>query len=306
MEKLETELDYWLRTFKKTSVKPSTYDRLLVSFTLLKRYPIAGISADKLKVEDIQSYVNRLVEDGYALTTIKKQFHLISDFIDHCLVSGKLTKPVHKGVHMPSESLVKKHKRAIFAYDKDEQAALLKVLLYDHNPAYKAVILMLETGIRVGEALALEWDDVDWKRKALRISKTVVRLAEGNHSYIQHSAKSFASNRTIPLSPRAYEMLDDLHKIEEAKTGFIFHDKKGRRLKYESLRWHIKKACSEANINYRGQHVFRHTFATNCYEKGCDIKLLSKFLGHSDVSTTYNIYIHLFGDALEQMRQIIT
>lgn len=306
MEKLETELDDWLRTFKKTSVKPSTYDRLLVSFTLLKRYPIAGISVDKLEVEDIQSYVNRLVEDGYTLTTIKKQFHLISDYIDHCLISGQLTKPIHKGVHMPSESLVKKHKRSIFAYDKDEQAALLKVLLYDRNPAYKAVILMLETGIRVGEALALEWDDVDWKRKALRISKTVVHLAETNRSYVQHSAKSFASNRIIPLSPRAYDLLNDLRRTDQVKAENIFHDEKGRRLKYESLRWQIRKACSEAGITYQGQHVFRHTFATNCYEKGCDIKLLSKFLGHSDVSTTYNIYIHLFGDALEQMRQIIT
>ena len=52
-------------------------------------------------------------------------------------------------------------------------------------------------------------------------------------------------------------------------------------------------------------HAFRHTFATNCYERGCDVKILSKLLGHSDVAITYNIYIHLYGDALEEMRRVV-
>ena len=52
-------------------------------------------------------------------------------------------------------------------------------------------------------------------------------------------------------------------------------------------------------------HVFRHTFATNCYYRGCDVKILSKLLGHSSVTVTYNTYIHLFGDALEEMRAVL-
>lgn len=49
----------------------------------------------------------------------------------------------------------------------------------------------------------------------------------------------------------------------------------------------------------------RHTFATNCYYRGCEIKLLSKLLGHANVTITYNIYINLYGDALEEMRSIV-
>ena len=67
----------------------------------------------------------------------------------------------------------------------------------------------------------------------------------------------------------------------------------------------INKACDLAGVKYLGQHVFRHTFATNCYARGCDVKVLSKLLGHSDVTITYNTYIHLFGDALEEMRKVI-
>ena len=71
--------------------------------------------------------------------------------------------------------------------------------------------------------------------------------------------------------------------------------------KYEALRWQTKCACRDAGIEYRGEHVFRHTFATNCYYKGMDIKILSKLLGHADVNITYNIYIHLYGDGFEEM-----
>ena len=71
--------------------------------------------------------------------------------------------------------------------------------------------------------------------------------------------------------------------------------------KYEALRWQTKCACRDAGIQYRGEHVFRHTFATNCYYKGMDIKILSKLLGRADVNITYNIYVHLYGDGFEEM-----
>lgn len=56
--------------------------------------------------------------------------------------------------------------------------------------------------------------------------------------------------------------------------------------------------------HFLGQHVFRHTFATNYYNRSCDVKILSKLLGHADVSVTYNVYIHLYGDALEETRSV--
>ena len=70
---------------------------------------------------------------------------------------------------------------------------------------------------------------------------------------------------------------------------------------YEALRWQTKCACRDAGIQYRGEHVFRHTFATNCYYKGMDIKILSKLLGHADVIITYNIYVHLYGEGFEEL-----
>ena len=76
-------------------------------------------------------------------------------------------------------------------------------------------------------------------------------------------------------------------------------------ISYFAVKYAMKQACKKAGIRYRSVHMLRHTFATNCYNRGCDVKILSKLLGHADVGITYNFYIHLYGDALEEMRKII-
>ena len=130
-----------------------------------------------------------------------------------------------------------------------------------------------------------------------------MRLGNHKKSYVQNDAKSFTSNRTIPMSTKLYDVLSDLYTRDEWRS-FVVHDENGEPLGYEAVRWQTKCVCRDAGIPYHGQHVFRHTFATNCYKKGCDVKKLSKLLGHSDVSITYNVYIHLYGDELEEMRLI--
>ena len=100
------------------------------------------------------------------------------------------------------------------------------------------------------------------------------------------------------LLNKLFDNADDPH-------DYIFAGEDRQPISYEALRWQIQRACDEANVPYKGQHVFRHTFATNCYYRGCDVKILSKLLGHADVAITYNVYINLFGDALEEMRSVV-
>ena len=305
MSSLYNEISNWMVMYKQKSVKPSTYDRMLTSLKLMERYDISDIDASDLQTSDIQDYVNKLVDDNYALSTIKKQYHLIGAFVEYANLTYMIAKPVHNGVKLPSESVVKKAKKDVFFYNADEQRNLKRILFRADSPAYNAVLIMLETGMRVGEALALCWSDIDWHRRAVRISKTVVRIADQKRSYVQQSAKSYTSNRTIPLSKEAFDLLNWMKKTDQTLSDFIFHDENGKRISYEALRWWTKKACAEAGVPYYGQHAFRHTFASNCYQRGCDVKKLSKLLGHSDVTITYNVYIHLFGDELEELRSVL-
>ena len=167
---------------------------------------------------------------------------------------------------------------------------------------------MLEAGLRIGEVLALRWEDVLWNRKALIVRRTLIRMSsETGITYVQDSPKSKTSRRTIPLSQRAIEVLQKINNRLSTSEGYIFarEDDSSLPYSYSSVEFHIKRLCKDLGIAYRGMHAFRHTFATNCYERGCDVKILSKLLGHADVAITYNIYIHLYGDALEEMRKVL-
>ena len=156
---------------------------------------------------------------------------------------------------------------------------------------------MIETGLRSGEALALRWSDVDTDKHRCHVCATVVNPHLPSKAYVQDTPKTDASIRTIPLNVRATAILNILKK--RASNEFVFGIDK--RLEYPVLIRTIKKMCKESNVPYRGAHVFRHTFATNCYYKGIDIKILSKLLGHSDVKVTYNTYINLYGDGFDDM-----
>ena len=305
MKQLYESIEEWMVKYKKNSVKTATYDRLVTSFNLMKNYRIAFVYLDVLCSDDIQEYLNRLVSDNYALTTIKKQYNLLTGFIKYANVEGLIAKPIYHSVKLPSQSVVKKQKKEIIAYNEMEQMSLRNVLNTHARPAYDVAIFMMETGARVGEALAVCWEDVNWNRRSIRINKTFVRLGNQKRQFIQNSAKSYTSNRNIPLSTSAMALLKYLYENKSGSSDYIFHDENGSPLSYEAMRWHITKACNESNVPYLGQHVFRHTFATNCYNRGCDVKILSKLLGHADVAVTYNTYIHLYGDTLEEMRKVI-
>ena len=305
MKQLYESIKDWMVKYKKNSVKLATYDRLLTAYNLMLNYTIAYIYLNVLCSDDIQGYINDLVKDGYALTTIKKQYNLLTGFIKYANTAGLIERPIYSTVKLPSQSTVKKPKKEVVAYTEAEQIDLKAVFDTHAKVEYDVANFMLETGVRVGEALTVRWGDVDWRRRAIRINKTLVRLNNRKLQFVQNEAKSFSSNRTIPLSASAIEILKYRYSIEKDKTGFIFHDDDGKELTYEAMRWQITKVCQEAGVPYLGQHVFRHTFATNCYNRGCDVKILSKLLGHADVAVTYNTYIHLFGDTLDEMRKVI-
>ena len=301
---LAQAIENWMVKYKKCSIKPATYDRLVTSLNLLRKHPISGTDPMALTSDDIQKYLNDLVSDGYALTTIKKQFHLLTGYLRYANSVGEVPKPIYNMVQLPKRSVVLKPERSVVAYSPQEQIALRRVLETGTHPAYAVALFMMETGTRVGEALALTWQDVDWLRRSVRINKTFVRLGNAGQTFVQNEAKSFTSNRTIPLSTAIFELLSRLAEKSNSPNGYIFQVD-GKPIGYESLRYHVKMACEQAKVPYLGQHVFRHTFATNCYNRGADVKILSRLLGHANVTVTYNIYIHLFGDALEAMRAVV-
>ena len=289
----------WLTTFKQTTVKQSTYDRLLTSVKALEGFEIATMPIGEITCIDIQRYVNELIKRGYGLSTIKKQMRIVTAPLKQASALHIISADPGIGIRLPSRYNVAKPERLIEAYTDEEQIALRSVLSGRQRNGYAAIALMIETGLRVGEALALRWQDVQLSRKRIYVRNTVVRLANKKQSFVQDSVKSESSRRTIPLTPEAINILEEQYARRANEWVFVNDD--GERLSYEALRYQTRKACEEAGIEYRGEHVFRHTFATNCYHKGIDVKILSRLLGHADVNITYNLYIHLYGDGFDEM-----
>ena len=111
MKTLAVCIKEWMEKYKRNSVKPGTFDRLETSYDALLRYPIANVDIEKIKAEDIQSYINQMVEDGYALSTIKKQYHLVSAYLRHANTEGVVLRPIYNNVALPAQTAVKKKKK---------------------------------------------------------------------------------------------------------------------------------------------------------------------------------------------------
>lgn len=296
--KLLEFVNIWLDLFKKNSVKSSTFNRLLVSRDVMERYEIANSRLCEISFFDIQRYVNQLVEAGYSLSNVKKQVLIVTAPLRQAAAMRIIKADPCVGVKMPVETKVKKKTKEIVAYTKEEQDKILrKIDVGQENVGYLAVGIIMETGIRAGELLALKWNDIDLNRCRMHVHATILNLMYSSAEY-QDSPKSKSSNRVIPLTPKAIKMLKLLKS--RRTTEWVF-EQDGTRYTYQKLMYQTKKLCREAGVKYYGEHVFRHTFATNCYYKGIDVKILSRLMGHSSVQVTYNIYVNLYGDGFDDM-----
>lgn len=222
----------WMNTYKRTAVKQSTFDRLETSVAALEGYSIASMSIGEITSTHIQKYVNELTEQGYALTTIKKQMRIVTAPLKQAAVLHLIPANPAVGIVLPSRCNVRKESKAVEAYTPEEQAALIAILQTHGHKAYDVIALILETGLRAGEVLALRWKDVHIDRKRLNAGATVVRLANKKQSFVQDSAKSESSRRAIPLTPRAVEILKRLS--DGRKSEWVFDDGSGERLSYEA------------------------------------------------------------------------
>ena len=294
---LHQYISLWLDMFKKNEVKQGTYERLVQSNKSLGRYEIGNELVSELTPLDIQFYINQIMQEGYSFSTIKKQLELIRASLRKAVSLKIIPDNPASEIDMPSSKLIKKP-REVLAYDENEQRRLQQYIeTHSDNNAVLCCAFMIETGLRSGEALALRWKDISIEKYKCHVYSTIVNPHMPSKAYVQETPKTDASIRTIPLNTRAIAILNILKR--RANCEFVFGD--GKRLEYPTLIRAIKKMCRESKVTYRGAHVFRHTFATNCYYKGIDIKILSKLLGHSDIKVTYNTYINLYGDGFDDM-----
>lgn len=206
----------------------------------------------------------------------------------------------HYRVKVPMLTRISTHaeKKSIETLSVAEQAKLFDCIHTDTDKYKIAISLSLCLGLRLGEICALQWTDIDFTNKTMAINHTVQRITAmtltektSKTNLLEGTPKSDCSNRIIPISAELLQMLDTIRSDEP----YIFGGEKP--LEPRTMQYQFKRILKEAMISDRNFHILRHTFATNCVEKGIDVKSLSEILGHSDVKITLNRYVHPTMDA---------
>ena len=159
------------------------------------------------------------------------------------------------------------------------------------------IILCLYTGLRIGELLALKWEDVDFVKRTITVRRSCHDgHVNGSHTRIIDTPKTTSSRRVIPF-PRA---LLPILKRMKSKSEFVVSngDKPVFVRSYQAM---FASLLKKLGIPHRGFHALRHTFATRALECGMDVKTLSEILGHKSSSVTLNRYAHSMLEHKAQM-----
>ena len=175
-----------------------------------------------------------------------------------------------------------------------------------------AFILLLNTGMREGEICALEWADVNFEKLIIRINKTVsevkIRDDSADAKYktiVYNEPKTKSSRRSIPINKAALDALQHLQEIT-GSFKYVLSTANGTMVKPRKLANTFKTIQKNCGFEKTyGIHALRHTFASNLFNKGTDVKIVSKLLGHSSTSITCNIYIHVIEDVKAQAVALI-
>ena len=164
--------------------------------------------------------------------------------------------------------------------------------------------------MRAGEGIPLQWKDIDLNKRTIRVNKKAIL----HHDYATHSGKqeiqnfckTESSKRTIVITAGLVAILAE-HKeemkkraaalgLEWSEDSLVFWNTRNKIVQYGNLKESLNKIYRKAGIEDATMHTLRHTYATRCFEAGVDIKAISEQLGHANVKTTYNIYVHLLED----------
>jgi integrase len=153
-------------------------------------------------------------------------------------------------------------------------------------------IIMLNLGLRMGEASALKWSDYDKKEKTLGIYSSIIQHRDDDGKQIireQKSVKTKHSERVLKMNDKAIEAIEAMTDIRNGE--YIFCTKDGKPLRPRNIQRTLDAILTRAGIPHKSTHVFRHTFASKLFAQGVNVRIVSELLGHTDVKTTENTYI---------------
>ena len=307
-ESVKEFLTMWFTAVKVLDLKPKSYDRLEQTINNQVIPYIGDKQIHDLKSDEIQEMISKLVAEGKSYSSIKKAYEALNAAFKWGLICDppKIKKNPAANIKLPNKKLFTQ-KQIPFYTEKEAKILITQATSRNGKgnrkyPLGAFVPLLINTGLRMSELLALKWEyDIDLENKTLTVHNNVVfvrdREKEKGYKLLeQDSVKTDAGqDRVIPLNDAAVEALKNLQQITGKKT-WVMTTRNNTQVKPRQLDQMFRRIAVASDLpeeKIYGVHALRHTFATLLLKNKIDIKTVSKLLGHSDVSITYNTYIHV-------------
>lgn len=273
---------------KKQYVKKSSYS----AYMLLIENHLSPAFGNMYNVEetDVQSFVFKKLEEGMSHKSIKDILIVLKMILKFGAKNNFLNYKQFD-IQFPTE----RERQDIEILSKINQIKIMNYVQEHFTFQNLGIYICLSAGIRIGEICALTWEDIDTDSGIISIRKTIQRIyiIEDNNKHTElviDTPKTKNSIRDIPMSKDLLKMLKPVKKIVNSTFFVLTNDTKPTEPR--TYRNYYKKLMGKLNMPDLKFHGLRHSFATRCIESNCDYKTVSVILGHSNISTTLNLYVH--------------
>lgn len=289
-------------------IKQATYKRKTDTLKKLQKEKFANMPIVKVKREDVIKYLEGL--KMYSKSTIKQIYELICMGFGQATYENIITDNFMTGwkrVEKPKSEYKGHHRKALTIEEQKKLVDYLNSVSYEECPNKYLLLLLLSTGMRIGEALVLDYEeDIDLENEKIYVRKTQTKNIKGK-AIIGETAKTENGERTLSMTNISKQIIESAleHKIEN-KNHLLFC-KEDRTMHIEnSINSNLKRIALKLGIgiyeeiNTKGKfvrktdvhtHMLRGTFATRCAEAKIAPAVLKKILGHSDITITMQYYV---------------
>lgn len=304
----------------KRGLKNNTFQNYKYMYNQFAKDQIGNIKVCELKRTDVRSFYNMLLDVRHLKLRTIECLHTVIHQILELAVEDDCIR------YNPSDNALKELKRTHNkdvekrkAFTKDEQKIFENYLKKEglNHRWYPVFIVMLWTGLRVGELTGLTWNDIDFENNTITVSRTLVyydKGGKGKCGYAIHTPKTNAGNRVVPmiekvrlalLEEQAYQKELGIKCVAniDGYTDFVFINRYGTTHNQATLNKALRRIIRDCNYEIMDKgnansiiipnvsnHSLRHTFTTRMLEAGINVKVMQEVLGHADAQTTMNIY----------------
>lgn len=273
---------------KQQYVKKSTMSAY--SLSLENHILPAFGDATAITEEEVQQFVINLLGTGLSHKTVKDVLIVLKMVVKFGAKTGCFDR-FDWEIKFPGEAKSK----GIEVMSLANQKKLMAHVKENFTFRNLGILLCLSAGLRIGEVCALTWSDIDVENRTINVNKTIERIyvldGEKKHTeLIIDTPKTANSIRQIPMSGELLKLLRPLKKVMNGSYYVLTNSDKPTEPR--TYRNYYKQLVQNLGLPALKFHGLRHTFATRCIESKCDYKTVSVLLGHANITTTLNLYVH--------------